>query len=344
MMAENKIIEEKIAQLETIFAKTQQLNEIIEDIEEAILVGKASNYVSQPISTLILGLSGVGKTTLMEHFKSKYPQTVYRDDEKEQEIIPIVSTTLTDDKNPRAAPGKMLRDIGDPLKGEKGTRSVLGDRYVGLTKDLETKCIFIDEFQHAFSVSNDNQKAGAADWIKNLINQSKIPVVLFGMPWCLDIIKRSSEMSNRFDNIHHIDTFGREEESFAEWIELLRQIDEQLPFDNKANLDDPQFALRLMTLTGGNLSKLMKKVIKPAARKAIFANENSLGVHRLLAAARKHLGVPEEYNPLSNNIAIDTLKVKHFLTEEEDTFFKDRKKTRVYFTLSDENDLSKIFR
>ena len=261
-------IEEKYAQLENIFAETKLISEIVEDIEEAILVGKASNYASQPICTLVMGLSGVGKTSLMEHFEKKYPRTVVRDEEKEQDIIPILSTTLTDDKNPKAAPGKMLRDLGDVLNGEKGTRSVLGDRFVGLIEGVKTQCIFIDEFQHAFSGSNDYQKAGAADWIKNIINQSKRPVVLFGQPWCKEIINRSSELKNRFDNIHLMDTFDREDESFSQWLKLLKQIDEQLPFEQKSNLDEPDTAFRLLVLTGGNLSKLMKKLLNQQREEA----------------------------------------------------------------------------
>ena len=59
-------LEEKIAQIESIFIETAKIKEIMEDIEEAMLVGRASNYFSQPSCTLVMGLSGVGKTSLAE--------------------------------------------------------------------------------------------------------------------------------------------------------------------------------------------------------------------------------------------------------------------------------------
>tara|TARA_R110002167_G_scaffold298619_10_gene502946 strand:- start:2141 stop:2758 length:618 start_codon:yes stop_codon:yes gene_type:complete len=171
-------IEEKIEVIETIYIETAKITEIMEDIEEAMLVGRSSNYHSQPSCILIMGLSGVGKTSLREHFERKYPRSNYRDEEKEQNLIPILSTTLTDDKNPKAAPGKMLRDLGDELDGRLGSRAELGDRFVGQIIDANTEAIFIDEFQHAFEGGGENRKGSAANWIKTLINQTKRPVVL----------------------------------------------------------------------------------------------------------------------------------------------------------------------
>jgi hypothetical protein len=327
-------IEEKLAIIETIYIETAKIQEIMEDIEEAMLVGRSSNYFSQPSCTLIMGLSGVGKTSLREHFERKYPRSIYRDEEKEQTVIPILSTTLTDDNNPKAAPGKMLRDLGDALEGKLGSRAELGDRFVGQIQDAKTEAIFIDEFQHAFEGGGENRKGGAANWIKTLINQTKRPVVLFGMPWCIDILEKSSELKNRFDYVHLLDEFGAETESFKEWLKLLEGIDKKLPFEQHSNLSDPKFAYRLLALSGGNLSRLMKKVIKPAARKAAIGNESNIGLHRLLAASKKHLGIPEEFNPLAPNIPLDKIEVKHLLTPEEDEHFKGHNSARNYVIVS----------
>jgi len=337
-------LEEKIAQIECIYIETAKITEIMEDIEEAMLVGRSSNYFGQPSCTLVMGLSGVGKTSLREHFERKYPRSIYRDNEKEQDIVPILSTILTDDKNPKAAPGKMLRDLGDELEGKFGTRSELGDRFILQIKELNTEVIFIDEFQHAFEGGGENKKGSAANWIKTLINLGKRPVVLFGLPWCKEIIDRSSELKNRFDYIHLLDEYDRDDKSFPEWLSLLNEIDEQLPFDESSNLNEPDFALRLLILTGGNLSRLMKKIIKPAARKAVMANESNIGHHRLLAAAKKHLGVPEESNPLSKNIPVNDINVKHFLTEDEHKRYKDKDDNRVYIPIKSDDSLADIFR
>ena len=162
--------------------------------------------------------------------------------------------------------------------------------------------------------------------------------VLFGMPWCDEILDKSSELKNRFDNIHLLDEFGKEFDSFTEWQKLLGELDNKLPFEKSSNLSEREFAYRLLALTGGNLSRLMKKVIKPAARKAVIANENNIGLHRLLAAAKKHLGVPEEFNPLAQNILIDSIKINHFLTAEENERFKDKKSSRNYIVISSSDE------
>ncbi|WP_334019009.1 TniB family NTP-binding protein [Alteromonas sp. S015] len=337
-------LEEKIAQIENIYIETRKIKEIMEDIDEAILVGKASNYASQPICTLVMGLSGVGKTSLKEHFEKKYPRKTIVDEDKEQVIVPILSTTLTDDKNPKAAPGKMLRDLGDLLQGAKGTRSELGDRFTAQINDAQTQAIFIDEFQHAFEGASESRKGSAANWIKTLINQTKRPVVLFGLPWCIELLAQSSELRNRFDNIHYLEEYDQEDEMFADWLELLEQVEKQLPFDKPSNLSNPELALRILALTGGNISRLMKKLIKPAARKALMSGEDCIGVHRLLAAARKHMSVPEDYNPLSSKIDIDNIEVKHFLTYEEQRRFKDKKESRKYVEVGKDDSLADVFR
>ncbi len=335
-------LEEKIAQIESIFIETAKIKEIMEDIEEAMLIGRASNYFSQPSCTLVMGLSGVGKTSLREHFEKKYPRSIYRDEEKEQDIVTILSTTLTDDKNPKAGPGKMLRDLGDELEGKHGSRSELGDRFTSQIISAQTQVIFIDEFQHAFEGGGINKKGSAANWIKTLINLGKRPVVLFGQPWCKDIIYKNSELKNRFDYIHLLDEYDKD--SFSEWLKLLEEVNKQLPFEESSHLHDKDFALRLLALTGGNLSRLMKKIIKPAARKTVMANENKIGHHRLLAAAKKHLGVPEEYNPISKDIPINEINVKHFLTKDEINQYKDKKDDREYVTVESEDSLADIFR
>ena len=56
--------------------------------------------------------------------------------------------------------------------------------------------------------------------------------VLFGMPWCDEILDKSSELKNRFDNIHLLDEFGKEFDSFTEWQKLLGELDNKLPSVN----------------------------------------------------------------------------------------------------------------
>ncbi|WP_233078862.1 TniB family NTP-binding protein [Rheinheimera soli] len=337
-------LEEKISLIENIYVETAKITEVMADIEEAILVGRASNYASQPICTLVMGLSGVGKTSLREHFEKKYPRSVHRDEEKEQSVVPILSTTLTDDKNSKAAPGKMLRDLGDALKGSKGNRAELGDRFTNQIISAKTQAIFIDEFQHAFEGGTEARMGNAVNWIKTLINQTKRPVVLFGMPWCTEILDRSSELQNRFDNIHYLDEYDVEVDSFADWLKLLEKIEQQLPFEKASNLANDEFALRLLVLTGGNISRLMKKLIKPAARRAAMSGEECIGLHQLLAAAKKHLSVPEEYNPLSNSIPIDDLKMTHFLTKSEFERFKNKNPNRNYKSMGNGDSLADVFR
>lgn len=88
----------------------------------------------------------------------------------------------------------------------------------------------------------------------------------------------------------------------------------------------------------------MKKLIRPAARRAVMSGEECIGLHQLLAAAKKHLSVPEEYNPLSNSIDVDSLKMTHFLTESEFERLKIKNPNRTYESMGNGDSLADVFR
>jgi hypothetical protein len=306
--------DEFLEKLEDLFVFTPQLEEIIEDIDEAIQIAQVKNFTKQPTCILVTGNSGVGKTTLREYYENKYPRKVVQTHDGEKDVVPIFGTTLQDDKNPKAAPGHMLRDLGDFLQGKGGTRSELGDRFIFKVNAAEVQAIFVDEFQNAIESDGDKIVSNTANWVKSIVNLGKRPVVLFGMPWSKVVIDSSTELINRFEIIHHLEEYDRD--NFNDWLEFLEGVDKQLPFEQSSNLNDPELALRLLAVSKGNLSKLMKGIIKPAARIAYKQGASSISIEHLLKAAIKTQRIPKKNNPLSvKNILVDDIKIVHEISE-----------------------------
>lgn len=290
--------EERSIQIGQVFVPSESLQEIINDIKESRTLAKEVGYDEQPDSILIVGESGVGKTELLKRYVTQFPRYAATNQEDIPcDIVPIVSVSLPDDASGRAAPVEILKALGGEADQPKGTRAELNRRFCNRAKDSKVELIVIDEFHHAFSNITSVQLKSAADWIKNLINKTGVPVVLMGLPICLEILQRHPELRNRFSIVHHIERFSLAD--INKWRVFLKKLDRGLGFKFLTGLDEPELALRLLALSGGLLTVLMKKIIRPAARMALDDGEEYVAVEKMLSASSKRLNIQVCDNPLS---------------------------------------------
>jgi hypothetical protein len=336
MSSSQASIDEKIRQIENIFVETPQIKEIFEDIDEAMDTARIIDYKKQPTSILITAQSGMGKTTIFDHYLAKYP----RYQAEEGDVVPVLSSTLLDDKSPKGAPGHMLRDLGDWLQGKGGTRGELTDRFVVQCNGVKVEAIFIDEFQNAIENGSDNIIWNTSEWIKTLVNLTGRPVILFGMPYSKQVIDTNIALIKRFPIIHHIDEYDLE--TASGWLIFLDEVDNQLPFEAKVGLADEELGVRLMCAAGGNLSRLMKQIIRPAAKKAVRAGETKLTIDQLLKASIKIQRVPMESNPLNFDVPLDSLEVVHEIAETQYNKPYSRKGNWKYRQVATEEKLSRV--
>ena len=302
---------DKIKQIEYIFVETPIIKKIMADIDEVMETAKIVEFKKQPDSILITGQSGMGKTTIFDHYLSKYP----RSEHLEGDLIPILATTLLDDKSPRGIPGHMLRDLGDYLEGKAGTRGELIDRLDTQINGTKVEAIFIDEFQNAIENGTDNIIWNTSELIKTLINLSGRPICLFGMPYSEQVIQANPALISRFPLIHRIEEYDIE--TASEWLDFLEEVDKQLPFEVKANLSESDLGLRLMCAAGGNLGRLMKRIIRPAAKAAVKDGSKTLTHEHLFEAVKMRMEAEDKYNPLNLDIKLNDLEVVHIISETQ---------------------------
>lgn len=335
-MTDEKNIAAKIEQIENIFVETPIIKEIIADINEVMETAKIVGYSKQPDSILITGQSGMGKTTIFDYYLSKFPR-VQKD---EGDFVPILASTLLDDKSPKGAPGHMLRDLGDWLEGKGGTRGELTDRFVTQCNGAKVEAIFIDEFQNAIENGTDNIIFNTSEWIKTLINLTGRPICLFGMPYSQQVIEANIALINRFPIIHHIEEY--DQETGQEWLDFLEEVDNQLPFKKKANLNDEDLGLRLLAAAGGNIGRLMKRIIKPAAKAAVKDKSQTITHGHLFSAAKKRLKLADNENPLNLDKSLYDLEVVHLITESQYHKPFSRKPDWNYEQVSSEESLGSV--
>jgi hypothetical protein len=125
-----------------------------------------------------------------------------------------------------------------------------------------------------------------SDWLKNLLNQTKVPIVLVGMPGCESVLdaKGNEQLKRRFSNREQIEPFSwqgpKESEEFRQ---LLKKIEDELPLLENSNLADLATAFLIYQATDGVINFVMK-LLRRAARMAIERGLNRLD-HPILADA-----------------------------------------------------------
>ncbi|SFT05829.1 TniB family NTP-binding protein [Paenibacillus sp. BC26] len=228
----------------------------------------------KPECMCLLGDSGTGKSTVLEYYRDKFP----RRQEMEGDIIPVLLVELPSGAKPKDVASKILLEMGDPFF-DKGTEKSMKARIIHLAEKCDIKLLFLDEFQHVNDSENKRVKSNVADWIKGLVNEIKIPVVLSGIPSAESLFKTNIQLDTRFTNRQRFSPFSYDKYFRA----FLKSVDERLPFPASSCLADPELSQKLYYASMGNLRVLMR-TIEVATCEAVAANRDNVHENDLYVA------------------------------------------------------------
>ncbi|WP_223789931.1 TniB family NTP-binding protein [Marinicella meishanensis] len=192
----NPEIYQKINAIDHTYIPHQKIKLAIDMIQRCLLISESA---LEPVNFLLTGPAGTGKTTvcnaILSILESESQEFIIRDNKE----VPVVNAFYSLVPNPVTIKGiasSMLKSLGAPSPG-KGSALDLTYRLGVLLKEFKTKVIILDEFQHLlakdFGKSND-----VRDWVKSIINEFKVPIVLVGTPECETIINEETQLSRRF--------------------------------------------------------------------------------------------------------------------------------------------------
>ncbi len=152
-------------------------NKQFDEATEAIRRSHKTATGKNPKSLMLLGPSGAGKSTLVNTYRRTFPDIV-KTDRTER---PIIYVSLQSCVTPKDILSALLDACGDPEPG-KGTSSSLFRRFKGLADSLKVELIIIDEIQHVLPEHTHRRTQEAADTIKSISTDTKIPFILVGLP------------------------------------------------------------------------------------------------------------------------------------------------------------------
>jgi len=291
----NDEMKERLKLVNQIYVATTRLQALSDDIKYARENSFDLDYDCEPMCILVVGETGTGKSEFIKKYLNKYQPI----EEKERTHIPVLVSSLPKAKHPKPVVAQLLRDLGDPLGGTGGDTDQLTDRLVTLLIATGNEIIILDEFQHAIETKSNQVVYDIADWIKTLINKTKIPVVLFGLPWSSYILEVNHQLKRRFSMRHELINYTLDDfEHFQMFIQKVQeQLLKKVNIKCEENLWSHNLAFRLFAASSGNISELMNKIIKPVALDLVRSNESIISVSKLASTAKRNLGLLDEENP-----------------------------------------------
>ncbi|WP_321960068.1 TniB family NTP-binding protein [Paraburkholderia sp. J7] len=159
----------------------------------------------EPEHLALLGESGVGKSTLLIRYRDDHP-AIEHDELTE---VPVLYVAIGPSPTPKALASSILRALGDP-KCDIGKEVDLTYRLVLLIKLCRVRLVIIDEANHLIDRGGEKTHHVAADWLKRLVDATRVSFVLAGIPRTRRLFEKNDQLRSRFREVIEIDRFSVE--------------------------------------------------------------------------------------------------------------------------------------
>ena len=203
----------------------------------------------------IHGESRTGKTTILDELSNAYPPV--RHDEGLE--VPVLQVSTPSEPTVMGLVELMLSALGDP-RFYIGTKTRKTNRLIKLLKAANTRVVSIDEFQHFVDKSSFKVLHHVADWLKVLVDQAKVGLIVAGLPRCQAVIEQNEQLRGRFLAPVKMPRFDwTDEESRSQFVAVLASFQESIDrFFDVPRFDTANLAFRIYVGCGGLVGYVAK--------------------------------------------------------------------------------------
>lgn len=238
---------------------------------------------AEPICLAVVGESRTGKSRLLEEYFANHPQ----ERTAEGARVPILRVKTPSKPTVKGLVELMLQTIGDPRFGF-GTENQKTSRLRVLMENAGVRMVMIDEFQHFYDKCSHTVAHYVADWLKILVDNSPVALVVAGLPSCLAVLEQNEQLGGRFLSPEVMPRFlWSIDDHREEFIGILAAFQESLGrhFDMPP-LDSAEMAFRCYCASGG-LVGYITKFLRQAVWDALDDNRKSIPLEYLAVAHAK---------------------------------------------------------
>lgn len=218
-------------------------NQIIENLVSLMNKPKRPRM----FNLLVVGDSNNGKTTLIRHFYDLYGSPFV--DSQSDGVRPIILAEAPPSANEKELYISLLERFYIPYRAMD---SVAKLRYqtIHLFREYKVKMLIIDEF-HSLLAGTPRLQRQVMNAIKMLCNELQIPIVGVGTKDAIRVLHTDPQHASRFD-VAELPTWKLDKD----FQKLLFQFQGILPLKKCSNLQSPELAIKIHTISGGNLGNV----------------------------------------------------------------------------------------
>ena len=209
----------------------------------------------EPICVPVIGESRTGKSRSLEVFSNKHPMVRT----PTGMLIPVLRVITPSGPTKGALAETMLAAMGDE-KFAAGTLPQKTIRLFKLLKACDTRVVIIDEFQQFIDKASERVAYETADWLKNLVDEAKVALVVAGLPSCLKVLDYNEQLDGRFLAPVVLPRFDwATEDSRDEFVAILSAFEETMGQHFKLPaLASDEMSFRFYCASGGLIGYLSK--------------------------------------------------------------------------------------
>jgi len=256
---------------------------------------------NERLGLLIFGRSRSGKSRLLEFYRDSNPEKV---DNEGNRIRPVVLISLDNVRTSDDLCRVLLAELGDVMSN-RGTSLDRVRRVQEYLARYKVEVVLIDEAQHVVSRGQAVTLQATADFVKGLIERTRIAYVLAGVAAAGDFFMIDEQIRNRFMTpvelrieLSHDSTV--ELDGVKGILTLIYKLQEKVAFFGRSDLYNLGAGSRLCLATDGRIGKILD-LLQDAGKKAIADRRDSVTQKDLAQAYTALIGdpVPGVGNPFT---------------------------------------------
>lgn len=249
----------------------------MDGVARVIQVG---NHTKQPVGVTVVAPAGSGKSLLIDCVRNNVCDWPFL------RRSGVLVASLKESPSVAQIQGDLLEcfHYAVPTRSVRSTNNAMFNVLTRAIAQHSIQLIALDEFQHVFLARQNDVRASVGDWLKRLMTETCVPVLLAGTEMLRTIEEADPQLSSRIAAIFTLPSF----ENDSDWIGLLSAF-ASASKDIDLSILPTKLATPMFKATRGNLREL-KWLVKEAAMCAVDANVDVVGRDHFREAHVRHFG------------------------------------------------------